>query len=63
MTDRFDEQTLLSAVIAKWGPFGAHADVLRHLIRTAGTVTELQTRITNLTAELTNLHAQLKDHT
>lgn len=32
MTDRFDEETLLSAVVAHWGPFGAHADVTRWMI-------------------------------
>lgn len=52
MTDRFDENTLLSAVVAKWGPFGAHADVTRALIAAAGRVAELEARVENLVAEL-----------
>lgn len=30
----FDETTLLADVIETWGEYGAHADVLRHLIKT-----------------------------
>ncbi len=32
----FDEEALLSAVVAKWGPFGAHADLTRWMIAEIG---------------------------
>lgn len=37
--DRFDEESLLSAIVATWGPFGAHAEVMRTLL---GEVKRLQ---------------------
>jgi hypothetical protein len=42
VADRFNERSLLSDVIEKWGAYGAHADVVRWMIqeierlRTAG---------------------------
>lgn len=32
MSERFDEQSLLAAIIERWGEHGAHADVCRFMI-------------------------------
>lgn len=61
MADRFNEETLLSDVIAKWGAFGAHADLTRWMIaeieRLRATVQDLRMHLEQDACEIERLRA------
>jgi 7,8-dihydro-6-hydroxymethylpterin-pyrophosphokinase len=51
MSDIFDEQALRRDIVAKWGPAGAHVDVLDTMVR----------RIADLEAEVAKARAEERE--